>query len=123
MTGNDLLLTIVAEAGRRGVTPKALIADLSPNPDTWLRQLAVAERPRQHTIDRVNALLRGEPVPPAPENNFQRRSYQLSARTAAVGPDRDPPADAPRVYREPCFRCGVRGDIGCAHQPLTGDRA
>lgn len=20
------------------------------------------------------------------------------------------------VYRDPCFRCGVRGDIGCAHQ-------
>ncbi len=28
----------------------------------------------------------------------------------------------PRVYREPCVRCGVRGDIGCRHTAsrLTG---
>lgn len=25
-------------------------------------------------------------------------------------------AEQPRVYRDPCFRCGVRGDIGCEHQ-------
>ena len=24
--------------------------------------------------------------------------------------------DRPRVMRDPCPRCGVRGDIGCAHQ-------
>lgn len=23
------------------------------------------------------------------------------------------------VSRDPCRRCGVRGDIGCIHQPLT----
>lgn len=26
----------------------------------------------------------------------------------------------PRVDRDPCTYCGVRGDIGCAHQPCRG---
>ncbi|MEK7342464.1 MAG: hypothetical protein AABZ73_01430 [Pseudomonadota bacterium] len=28
-----------------------------------------------------------------------------------------PPAAGPlSIYRDPCFRCGVRGDIGCKHR-------
>lgn len=121
MDGNHLLLAIIAEAGRRGVVTRSLIAKLSPYPHQWLQQVAAAKRPRQHTIDRVRALLAGEDVPLPPPNNFQKRNYQLSERTAAIGPDRDPPIpEGPRLNRDPCFRCGVRADIGCAHQPAIG---
>ena len=43
------------------------------------------------------------------------QSAPLGAGKVVKGPDL--PAAAP-VRRDPCFRCGVRGDIGCAHQPL-----
>lgn len=28
-------------------------------------------------------------------------------------------AEPARVFRDPCFKCGVRGDIGCSHQPRS----
>jgi len=37
-------------------------------------------------------------------------------RPAAVAPDMPMPSDS-LVSRDPCFRCGVRGDIGCEHTP------
>jgi len=32
---------------------------------------------------------------------------------------RGPAPDQQRVTRDPCVRCGVRADVGCAHQPKT----
>jgi hypothetical protein len=37
-------------------------------------------------------------------------------RPAAVAADRPIPSES-LVSRDPCFRCGVRGDIGCEHTP------
>jgi len=37
-------------------------------------------------------------------------------RPAAVAADRPMPSES-LVSRDPCFRCGVRGDIGCEHTP------
>jgi len=33
---------------------------------------------------------------------------------------RGPPPDAQLVDRDPCWRCGARGDAGCRHQPPSG---
>lgn len=43
------------------------------------------------------------------------RSAQTKSITAALTTPRSEPVmlDVPR---DPCFRCGVRGDIGCVHQ-------
>lgn len=39
---------------------------------------------------------------------------------ASRGPVRHPPlAGLVRIDRDPCFRCGVRADIGCVHQPAS----
>jgi hypothetical protein len=27
------------------------------------------------------------------------------------------PPPPPPVFRDPCFRCGVRADVGCEHTP------
>jgi hypothetical protein len=37
-------------------------------------------------------------------------------RPAAVAADKPMPSES-LVSRDPCFRCGVRGDIGCEHTP------
>lgn len=38
---------------------------------------------------------------------------------APAKPTDRPPVIVPEIVdREPCFRCGVRGDIGCQHRPL-----
>jgi hypothetical protein len=47
------------------------------------------------------------PAPRGPRSFARREPVDdlLSARAAPI------------AYREPCFLCGVRGDIGCRHQP------
>jgi hypothetical protein len=44
----------------------------------------------------------------------ERETAQFERTVARLTP---PPAP---VYRDPCFRCGVRGDIGCEHAPAGG---
>lgn len=70
-TGADLVEAVRREAARRNVAVIDLAAKLSPHPGTWLKQVAIAKRPKPHTIARVNALLAGQAVPDAPPNNFQ----------------------------------------------------
>lgn len=59
----------------------------------WGERRALA---RRHGIDVPVPSRRGETVPAAPSGPLA-------------------------VYRDPCFKCGVRGDIGCRHRP--GGRA
>lgn len=44
--------------------------------------------------------------------------YSAKRREASIAHSeaRQPPADAERVYRDPCPRCGVRADYGCDHR-------
>ncbi len=46
-------------------------------------------------------------------NRTREKEAAQAERTAARAVPPPPP-----VYRDPCFRCGVRGDIGCEHQPV-----
>ncbi len=46
------------------------------------------------------------------KNRTRERDTAQAERTAARTP---PPAS--RVSRDPCFRCGVRADVGCEHTP------
>lgn len=41
----------------------------------------------------------------------ERETAQAESTAARAAPRPAP------VYREPCFRCGVRADIGCEHTP------
>ncbi|MDZ7894190.1 MAG: hypothetical protein U5M50_04030 [Sphingobium sp.] len=54
-----------------------------------------------------------------PATTMTQRKRALSARdgivsAGAVG--RDPVPESAPVDRDPCFRCGVRGDLGCKHR-------
>ncbi len=40
------------------------------------------------------------------------RELSRTARLAAIKAE----AELLRVYRDPCTRCGVRGDVGCRHR-------
>ncbi|MFA7604518.1 MAG: MarR family winged helix-turn-helix transcriptional regulator [Novosphingobium sp.] len=54
-----------------------------------------------------------------PQSSAPRQPATARARASAKAEDTGPPPPAPIASREPCFRCGVRGDIGCRHQPLS----
>jgi phospholipase C len=56
-------------------------------PAHWLPQMQRTGLPKRATIDRINALVFAESMP-----------------------------TTVRVDRDTCWRCGVRGDIGCAHR-------
>ena len=109
--GTVLALAIAQAAGRAGVPIGRFALPLSPSPGQWLKQLSESANPKPATIARIAALIGGQPVPPPPPNNFQ-----ASPRTPAhirVAPTSIPIPVTRPIDRDPCFRCGVRGDIGC----------
>lgn len=141
-TGADLVAAIRAAAQASGVPIYQFARPLSRYPASWLDQTGRAANPKPQTIERVRALLGGEPVPPPPANNFQSPRSTAIDREALEAADRRAqarrlttrhplPLDRPQptpviaididrrpqaMSREPCPRCAVRGDIGCAHQ-------
>jgi hypothetical protein len=122
MTGAEIKAAIEREAHRKGVSAMQFAAPLSRWPDKWLHQLGGAQRPKPATIVRVKALLAGEQVPPAPANNFWKHGSDPTRRAARADTlhrvSAGPAAGAlpPPVDRDPCFRCGTRGDLGCSHR-------
>jgi len=112
VSGPEIIEALDRMAVARNVTAFTLAAQLSRHPSTWLANVSAAKRPTRATIDRVRALLEGRPVPPPPANNFRpgpaRRPTGL-----ANAPLPPLPAIVEPPSREPCFMCGVRGDIGC----------
>lgn len=115
-TGADLVAAIEAPAAAQGIRPFEVARRLSSDPRKWLKQVRAAKAPKPSTIERVAALLDCRTIPPAPPNNFQasdRRRTDIRVIPDRVGREILPDP----VYREPCFKCGVRGDIGCRHRP------
>lgn len=55
-----------------------------------------------NTLERIEAFLKGDPDDPPP--------IKRSKPTVIYG-------------RDPCIKCGVRGDIGCEHQPANAGRS
>ncbi len=123
-SGADLARAIAVAATEKGVSPAVFARPLSPHPQTWLFQLEVALAPKHWTVERVRALLAGEPVPTAPT---QGRKRGPRVREAVVLPEVERVDEAnlpPVVYRDPCFHCGVRADIGCGcHARFGWERA
>ncbi|MBM3929411.1 MAG: hypothetical protein FJ335_13305 [Sphingomonadales bacterium] len=113
-TGADLHAAIVAEARRRGVTPRKFVKPMSCDASTWLEQVSRVARPRPATLARVIALLSDQPIPPP-----TRRRIVRTARAVAVDGtvlDGEPPVPAVLPFeRRSCPWCGVRSDIGCRH--------
>ena len=120
-TGQQLVDSIHEMAAQLGQTPAQVARNLTQNPRTWLREVARARAPKPHTVERVRQLLAGQT--PAPARNYVRGESALIVRgggpkilRAGIIPpapgDRRPPA----FSREPCARCGTRGEVGCAHQ-------
>lgn len=115
-TGADLVAAIEAHAAAKGVRPFEIARLISSNPRKWLQATPAYKTPKPQTIARISALLAGEPIPASPPTLNKatgRRSPDHLVRAFPVEIEAQP-----RVYREPCFKCGVRADIGCRHQPL-----
>lgn len=84
MTGADLVEELWQAARRQGVTLGQFVAPLTCVPTKYVKQLRLAKSPTPATIERIRALIAGEPVPPPPPNNFQRfNAYQAAAGTPA----------------------------------------
>lgn len=116
-TGQQLADALIAHAGETQQNLLALVRRLSSSgPQSWLANLARARRPNPLTVARIEQLLSGRD--PAP-STLNRRDFARRARQPAVIAVPAPLADDPRPIawsREPCPRCAVRGDVGCAHQ-------
>lgn len=123
-TGQEMVDAIMAGARAAGVSVNAFARPMSTQPQSWLQQLSVVRRPTALTVRRVRQLLAGEPVDPPVPTNF-RRLHAPKSPTGTIGaisrqphePDHRLPSPD-RIDRDPCWRCGVRGEVGCEHRPL-----
>lgn len=114
-TGADLVTRIEQRADQLGQPLTTFARPLSWNTKAWLNSLRRSANPLPHTIERVTALLAGEPVPP-PSGQYHR----VPTRPATAPAPAPAPAPGPTyVHRDPCPRCGTRADIGCKHQQVA----
>lgn len=109
-TGLQVVEAMQAHADEIGVDIEKLVKSISPkSPRTWLKDVQRARFPRPVTVARVKALIAGQALPPKQRYRPQNKSGEK--------PHRADGADQPRIVRDPCWRCGTRGDLGCAHRP------
>jgi hypothetical protein len=108
VTGAELAAAVRAAASESGRPLTRFVDALGTSPLQRLREIENSKRPSERTIRRISQLLAGEPV----ERPMRYGDATRTARIAAQA-DGDPePISAP-VDRDPCFCCGVRGDLGC----------
>lgn len=69
-TGAELVAAIEAAARDLGMHAVELVRRMVSDPAQFLRQVAIADRPREHTCARVRALITGQPIPPAGSANW-----------------------------------------------------
>jgi hypothetical protein len=91
MTGEDLHRQLIEAATTAGVPLRQFVAPLFIEPNWHLEQLRIAKAPKQTTIDRVRALIAGEPLPPTRSGRYHRdaRAFGLSradAEAAGIPP-------------------------------------
>lgn len=106
-TGAQLLAALEQRASELSVPLKDFVRPLNTNPREFIMVMRRSKEPIGLTFDRVEALLNGQPIPPA-----QRKPRALTqpVEREPGGPIPDP------VDRDPCFLCGTRADIGCQHR-------
>lgn len=109
-SGAEVVAALRAKAARRGMKLRDFVQPLAVNPAAYLDTLGKSRMCRRATIARVRELLAGKPVRTPPANHRRAEVVALAVRAG------DPVPLGARVDRDPCFRCGVRGDIGCAHR-------
>ena len=114
-SGKALLDALVDAAAAGGVPPVEFAAPLSSTPRTWLLRLRKTACPQTATVERVRALVEGRPVPAGKPDTAPWRTEALRTGSAGIVPLPHVPPTAP-VERDPCFYCGTRADLGCAHR-------
>lgn len=122
-TGAELADRLRRAAHERSLSISTFLAPLSSEPTNFIDQLGRALRPRATTIERIEALLDGRPVPPPPPNNFHGpRRAGAPASAGQVHDAAAPDIARPTINRsaEPCFYCETRGGLACRHRPDEG---
>lgn len=136
---------------RREKVSKSDFCRFTGFPASTLNTMRRAGTPKQTTIDRLmvalaawsageRPIIAAAPIEHDPAPNAvnvawaataeaSSRSYVKALRGARFVDGKAEPIYFDRsqlispiaVTREPCFRCGVRGDIGCAHRPAQAE--
>lgn len=116
-TGYQLGQEIRREAHRRNMSLKDFCAPLAAIPASWVHNLETKGRPRPQTVERVRALIAGAHVPEPP-----RRVRRHADLDVGHGKIEVPETARPVTVRspDPCFHCGTRGGLACAHRPDEG---
>lgn len=116
-SGAALVRMLRREAARRRVPVAVLIKPLTANPWSWLRLLEQAKSPTAETIERVRALLAGEPVAPSAGQLASRKPRPRSVQSLTDDPAFPAERPLPRVT---CFNCGGTSMAPCAHLRRSG---
>jgi len=119
ISGPQLVDVLGQEAARRGVRLGDLVRPMSSQPSRWICMLRIAARPKPVTVARVRALLAGEAVEPSVQRIVQTRiaaGRQDPAMRVLKGLDA---GDHDPIDRNPCWRCGVRPEVGCRHRRVV----
>lgn len=117
MSGAQVVRMLRREAHRRGIRLAVLVRQLSNYPWTWLRQVEGAERVTAETVERVRALLAGEPVPIASASLIERKPRPRSVQSLTDDPAMPQERPLPRVT---CFNCGATSMAPCDHLRRSG---
>jgi hypothetical protein len=80
VTGEQLHQELTAAAALAGIPLSRFVAPLFNEPNWKLEQLRIAHKPTQLTVDRVRALIAGDPIPPTRTGRYVRdaRAFGLS---------------------------------------------
>lgn len=73
ITGQQLVDQLRSAAARAGVSLREFVEPLAigRHPHDFIRQLEIAKAPKIRTIERVEALIAGAAIPPAPQSPFK----------------------------------------------------
>ena len=106
-----ILTEIEAYLERNGIRP-SMLGDHIVGDRALVARLRSGVNVRPATIDRIRRYMARYPDGGTAPRESRMKAKPRSRRDVVeeVMP--------PRVDRVPCWNCGTRGDIGCAHQPL-----
>ena len=128
-------MTILAEIEsylRRTGMAQTLFSRMAMGDGAFVQRLRKSCSVRDRTVERCRAFMAEHPdgIPPKKKSSTKsgKTKQRELASKRAVNPHFNrakrnsiDPDSLPRVYRTPCWNCGVRGDIGCEHQPKIQD--
>lgn len=109
----DIRDEITAYLARTGTPISAMSKGATGSISTLRSFMVNGHEPRETTVAKFREWMAANPDGIAPKGNRIRRP---TYRRVQIQPTDSIPQP---VDRDPCFKCGVRADVGCSHRPVA----